>query len=548
MSVKIFGIYLAYAPSLDLRHEGLGRYLAAFLKGTESRDDVKFVLVCPSWSRKGLEELFSSEGVGNRNFEVVSPPKVPIILRAYEAYLARKQRVRRPSIAKRLLKNAFHLKNLAVARFEDKLVNASSIIGLMLAGVEVLALILISLPFLPVVVLMFLLFFGFQLPKKVTKLHRFYSRFLLRFSKVVGKPKDDAFVLRVYRGLERVESDRMLKLIDKMPEVRAWYCPTAFWPAFNRIEKPRLICVPDVVLSDFPIGFSQVGGDRFLQVFDRVEDTIRNGSHFVTYSDAVKWETLVDRYGISSRAVRVIHHAPNRLNEWVTVSGFSDVEETSRDYCETLFLRALKKANNYSYASTFKNSSLKFYFYASQFRPNKNLLSLLMAYDYLIKNNLTGHKLILTGNAGGMPEVAHFIKERHLENDVMCLHGLSVQELAACYKLADLAVNPSLSEGGCPFTFTEALSVSTPVVMARISVTEEVLSDPELQEVTFFDPYDWRDIASRIQWATANRDNLLLVQSKGYCLLAERTWTDVVNEHIDALDDISKAEGEQVTV
>jgi len=47
--------------------------------------------------------------------------------------------------------------------------------------------------------------------------------------------------------------------------------------------------------------------------------------------------------------------------------------------------------------------------------------------------------------------------------------------IAACYKLADLAVNPSLSEGGFPFTFTEALSVGTPVVMARIPVTEEII-------------------------------------------------------------------------
>ncbi|MFD2884495.1 glycosyltransferase [Pseudomonas lini] len=70
-----------------------------------------------------------------------------------------------------------------------------------------------------------------------------------------------------------------------------------------------------------------------------------------------------------------------------------------------------------------------------------------------------------------------FISEHGLQNDVLCLYGLSIQELAACYKLADLAVNPSLSEGGCPFTFTEALSVGTPVVMARIAVTEEILVD-----------------------------------------------------------------------
>jgi glycosyltransferase involved in cell wall biosynthesis len=122
---------------------------------------------------------------------------------------------------------------------------------------------------------------------------------------------------------------------------------------------------------------------------------------------------------------------------------------------------------------------------------------------------------------------------------VIFLHGLSVSELAACYKLADLAVNPTLSEGGCPFTFTEALSVGTPVVMSRIPVAEEVLVDSKLQEVTFFDPFDWSDCAKRIEWAVTHRDELLKYQLDVYAMLCKRTWTDVVAEHVKVLDNIS---------
>jgi glycosyltransferase involved in cell wall biosynthesis len=116
------------------------------------------------------------------------------------------------------------------------------------------------------------------------------------------------------------------------------------------------------------------------------------------------------------------------------------------------------------------------------------------------------------------------------------LPKLSVDELAACYKLAALVVNPSLSEGGCPFTFTEALSVGTPVVMSKIPVSEEVLTDPVLQELTFFNPYDWKNMAERIQWGVANREKLLAVQLPTYEQLVQRTWQDVVNEHLDILD------------
>ena len=138
-----------------------------------------------------------------------------------------------------------------------------------------------------------------------------------------------------------------------------------------------------------------------------------------------------------------------------------------------------------------------------------------------------------------MPEIGKFVLDNRLEHDVIFLHGLSVPELAACYKLADVVVNPTLSEGGCPFTFTEALSVGTPVVMSRIQVAQEILADPRMQEITFFDPYNWRDCAERIEWAVNHKEELLAIQLKTFSVLSQRTWTDVVREHLDVLDQLA---------
>jgi len=196
------------------------------------------------------------------------------------------------------------------------------------------------------------------------------------------------------------------------------------------------------------------------------------------------------------------------------------------------------------YAHFFVGSDIKFIFYASQFRPNKNIITLLKAYEYLLRKQYIGYKLILTGHPSVLPEIKCVIAEHRLENDVLCLHGLSEKELAACYYLADLAVNPSLSEGGCPFTFTEALSVDTPVVMARIPVTEEIITDSEIQHEMLFDPYDWRNMADRIEWALDNRDALLAKQKILYDKLSLRTWRNVVDEHINILDRISRINNE----
>ena len=75
--------------------------------------------------------------------------------------------------------------------------------------------------------------------------------------------------------------------------------------------------------------------------------------------------------------------------------------------------------------------------------------------------------------------------------------------------------------------------------MARIPVTEEVLTDPKLQASTFFDPFDWQDLARKIEWALANHDELLNIQRRTYLELSQRTWTHVVEEHLTALNRIS---------
>src|SRR3954470_12597529 len=77
MSVKVYGIYLAYAPTIDLQYQGLGRYLAYFLKAAAKRSDVRFVVACPSWTKEGLIQLCESEGLAASSFDIISLPDKP---------------------------------------------------------------------------------------------------------------------------------------------------------------------------------------------------------------------------------------------------------------------------------------------------------------------------------------------------------------------------------------------------------------------------------------------------------------------------------------
>ncbi len=532
--MKTYGIYLAYSPVVDLRVEGLGRLLAEFLKAASCRGDIRFVIACPSWSRKSLAELFEEAGIPDSGFEIVGPKTKPVLLQLYDQYSAYKGRKRRRGRS-RLLSRVKALIARIFIGLERVLVTTRS--GFLLG-----LLFLLMLPFLAMGAAVYATWSLLGLSAEGLLKARARQPKLRAFSELISKTtkkrRRAPMKWRLFRFMEDAEAKLISDQINLRKDIQAWYSPTAFWPYFNQIATPRLTCVPDVVLADFPVSFSP---ERFgfLDSFGSVERTIEGGDHFVTYSDDIKYRTLVGRYHVNPAAVSVVRHGANRLDGLITISGSYDNEAATDTFCANLIHGALHKAIGNPGAMNFYNSDARFIFYASQFRPNKNIISLLRAYEHLLKRRYIGHKLVLTGNPGHLPEIAKFITDHNLQNDVLCLNGLSARELAACYRLADLAVNPSLSEGGCPFTLTEALSVRTPVVMARIAVTEEVVTDSDLQDLMLFDPYDWEAIANKIEWALQNKDMLLQRQLKLYEKLSGRTWQNVVDEHVAILDRIS---------
>jgi glycosyltransferase involved in cell wall biosynthesis len=532
--VKTYGIYLAYPPRLSLEAQGLGRHLVAFLDQARNRKEVRFVIACPSWMRAPFFKLLHDSGIPSKTFEIIGPEAKPLLLSSYEAVLKYRSRRRRKGLLFRLAVAARAFQQRAIARLEritvtsrNPLVFATIVV---LAGLGILAAASVYLVIRPVMLLL-------------RAFSETFSKVRRKVSGITGPilrvPQSSEAIVGLYRLMEEAEAEILLDQINQRKDILAWYCPTAFWPHFNLINAPRLACVPDVVLSDFPVAFAAINGDRLLEVFKSVETTINGGDNFVTYSEQTKKRTLIDGYHVSPNAITVVPHGANRLEKLIFVSGFPDNEAATVALCQNLVRRALNKASDILNAANVNVDDAKFIFYASQFRPNKNLISLLRAYEFLLRRRFVGRKLILTGNPDTLPEVANFISEHNLQGDVICLHGLSERELAACYRLADLAVNPSLSEGGCPFTLTEALSVGTPVVMARIAVTEEVVTDFDLQKLMLFDPYDWEDMAERIEWALENRDVLLRRQLELYEKLSQRSWETVVGEYIAILDRIS---------
>lgn len=528
--MKTYGIFIAYAPSIDMRAEGLGRYLASFLKAATDRGDAHFAILCPSWSRDAVVALCVEAGIRPQTYSLVGPDQTPFLYRVYRL-LQRRRETKPPRKRSRALRDRLYPVAASHGEWLKGRIASTRSFTAFLSFVAYGA--TLAIPIGAAV-------FGMRLVKRLrATASQAVRRALRTANRAVGSMgllSLSTLRFRLYEGMLERESALMVQNGNRRGDISAWYTPAAFWPRVGDLKAPVLTCVPDVVLAEFPIGFAKLGGVPMQHAFQTVANTIRRSKNFVTYSDHIKRGILVEKFGIDPSAIRTIPHAPNDLSRPVSIRGFPDNEATGRAYAEMLLLAAIRKASNKRYATTFSNPRVRFLFYASQFRPSKNVITLLRAYEWLLRKRGLGHKLILTGFSH-YESVSTFIDQHNLRSDVLCIHGLTEPELAACYKLADLAVSPSLSEGGMPFTFTEAMSVGTPAVLADIEVTREVIKDPALREASLFDPYDWQALGHKIEWAIENRASLYQQQRKFYDdVLAKRSWANVVEEHLDVLD------------
>ena len=158
---------------------------------------------------------------------------------------------------------------------------------------------------------------------------------------------------------------------------------------------------------------------------------------------------------------------------------------------------------------------VKYIFYPSQARPHKNLLNLIKAYEVLLRKKYVRMKLFLTCDLSTLPEIKEYIISHRLQYDILSFYNVGTKELAALYHQAELVVNPTLYEGGFPFTFGEGMSVGTPSVMGAIPQVLEMSTGFDLDDI-FFDPYNVIDIVNKIEYGINNKEILFEKENRLY--------------------------------
>ena len=121
--------------------------------------------------------------------------------------------------------------------------------------------------------------------------------------------------------------------------------------------------------------------------------------------------------------------------------------------------------------------------YVGTIEPRKNLLTLIRAYDELLKTTPHRPQLVLCGGRGWLDDgVFKFMEELRLQDQVRFTGYVDDVDLPALYSAAAVFVYPSLYEGfGLPPL--EAMACGTPVVVSNSSSLPEVVADAGLTPV-----------------------------------------------------------------
>lgn len=183
----------------------------------------------------------------------------------------------------------------------------------------------------------------------------------------------------------------------------------------------------------------------------RLRIMMRSAALIVTPTHAVKAE-ICERFKIDPNRIAVTPEAPR--------ASFSPLAPAN---CQTT-LRKLGIEEN-------------FLLFVGTIEPRKNLVTLLRAFDQLLRQTSHRPQLVIAGGKGWLTSEFHQLIESSNFGDRICLRDyLGDDDLRALYSSCKTFIYPSVYEGfGLPPL--EAMACGAPVIASRISSLVEVLGD-----------------------------------------------------------------------
>lgn len=227
-------------------------------------------------------------------------------------------------------------------------------------------------------------------------------------------------------------------------------------------EKPikKVVTIHDLIFLRFP---------QYYSFFDRK-------IHFWKFKKAAEQADLI--IAISEQTKRDIIQFLNVPEEKIRVV-YQGCHQAFKENQSEEFLNSVKEKYNLP---------KRFILNVGTVEARKNLLNIVKAIHG------TEIPLVVIGKKTKyFKKVQKFLKKNKLESQVHFLENVSMEELAAIYKLAEIFVYPSLFEGfGIPVI--EALYSKTPVITSNLSCLPEAGG----KDSVYINPHNFEDLKAKI--------------------------------------------------
>ena len=174
-----------------------------------------------------------------------------------------------------------------------------------------------------------------------------------------------------------------------------------------------------------------------------------------------------------------------------------------------------------------------FLLFVGTLEPRKNLLTLLKAFDQIVRQTSLRPQLVITGGEGWlMDETFSFIKHSGIGDRLRLTGYLGDEELRALYSSCRIFVYPSLYEGfGLPPL--EAMACGAPVIAGRVAALQEVLGSA----ARLFDPLNVEALAGSIVELMENDEERRRMVSNGLKHAAKFSWAETARRTLNVYRD-----------
>lgn len=250
----------------------------------------------------------------------------------------------------------------------------------------------------------------------------------------------------------------------------------------------------------------------------------------VTFSHHVARDQVNRLFGFDLSKIHVVHVAPPDLAPLLPFMKDRQRTDDSLAKAATL-LRRHAARESWDYLRDFPFEEVPFIAVSTQDRVTKNIRIVVEAVSRLVREARFDTRILMTARllfGTNWTPVPNLVAAEQLLRDVISIPDLPRPEHAALYHCAEVAVHPSIFEGGMgTFPFYEAVSVGTPCLMADGPHQREMSERVPGIEAYVFDPNDARRLTDLLRRVRTDRQAVIEEQSHLFNELMSRNWGDV---------------------